>query len=665
MRESHGAGQAAPASRTSAHDPTSWRTGMPVEKSSEFWPSAHRLLTRLRQEPIRLIAAAIFAILGVALSILAPTLIGRATDIIFSGVIGENLTKGTTEQQAVAAAAARGNVHLAAMFAHMHFVPGSGIDFRMLSLTLSEVVAAYALSNLLLWAQAYLLNDLVQAVVIQLRSDVEEKIHCLPLCYFDTQPRGEFLSRVSNDVSNISQTLQQSLTQLSTALPTVLGVVAMMFFISPPLALIALATIPLSILLTKLLAKRSQRYFVAQWALAGDLSSHIDEAFSGHDLLRLFDRQPETVRRFEAMSEQLSAASFGAQFVSSVIILTVMSIGNLNYVLIAVVGGLHVATGGMTLGAVQAFIQYSLRFSGPVTQVASIATVLQSAVASAERVFDLLNEPEQTAEPETPVRPASLRGRVEFHDVSFRHREDKPLIEDLSLIAEPGHTVAIVGPTGAGKTTLVNLLLRFYELQHGRILLDGIDTAKMRRHELRSRIGMVLQDPWLFKGSIRDNIRFGQPAATDEEVLAASKATFVDQFVRSLPDGYDTIVDGESSNISTGQKQLITVARALLTRPTVLVFDEATSSVDTLTETHVQLAMAALRANRTSFVIAHRLSTIRDADLILVMRDGRIVEQGTHDALLAREGDYYGLHLAQFGDAQIGDKRRRQPATSI
>ena len=622
--------------------------GAPAEKAVRFWPSARRLLARLKPQRLRLLCVVVLAAASVALSVIGPTLIGRATDIVFSGAVGAHLAPGMTQQQVVASERAAGHIHLAEMLARMHLVPGAGIDFRALEVTLLEVLALYLASAAFLWGQGYLLNEVVQAVVLRLRADVEGKIHRLPLRYFDGQTRGELLSRVTNDIGNISQSLQQSISQTLTALLTLMGVVSMMFVISPLLASIALVTIPLALLLTRVIGRRSQRHFIAQWTRTGELNAQIEEAFSGHELVKVFGRQGEVARRFDAKNGQLYDAAFAAQFISGLIMPAMMFIGSVNYVLIAIIGGLRVATGGMTLGDVQAFIQYSRSFNRPLTQVASLAGTMQSGVASAERVFDILDEKELGGEPAAPSRPAALQGRVEFQHVSFRYQPEKPLIEDLSLTAEPGHTIAIVGPTGAGKTTLVNLIMRFYELDRGRITLDGIDIASMRRDELRSRIGMVLQDAWLFHGTIRDNIRYGRPAATEGEVLEAARATFVDRFVRSLPEGYDTVIDEAAGNISAGQKQLITIARAFLSRPALLILDEATSDVDTRTETLVQHAMAALRRNRTSFVIAHRLSTIRDADLILVMCDGRIVEQGTHAALLARKGAYHALYHAQF-----------------
>ncbi len=633
--------------------------GRPAEKSMNFGPSMRRLLARLSPDRFRLACVVVLAVASVVLSVIGPAVIGRATDIIFTGIVSKHLAPGSTPQQAVAVARAAGNSHLADMLSHMHLVPGAGIDFVALAYALLLVIGLYLVSSLFLWAQGYLLNDVVQGTVLRLRDEVEDKINRLPLRYFDQQPRGEILSRVTNDISNISQSLQQTLSQLLTSLLTVIGVVAMMIVISPLLSVVALVTIPLAMIVTKVIAKRSQPQFIAQWTHTGHLNSQIEEAFTGHELVKVFGRQREVARRFDTENQKLFETSFAAQFVSGIIMPAVMFIGNLNYVLIAVIGGLRVATGGMSLGAVQAFIQYSRQFTRPLTQVASMASSLQSGVASAERVFDLLDAPEQRPEPAAGAHDVALRGRVEFEHVSFRYEPDKPLIEDLSLVAEPGHTIAIVGHTGAGKTTLVNLIMRFYELDAGRITLDGVDITTMRRDELRSHIGMVLQDTWLFHGTIRDNIRYGRLDATEEELLEATRATFVDRFVRSLPKGYDTVIDEESSNVSGGQRQLITIARAFLTDPALLILDEATSSVDTRTETLVQHAMAALRSNRTSFVIAHRLSTIRDAHLILVMRDGRIVERGTHEQLLALEGVYHELYHAQFVGAEPEVEIRR------
>ena len=533
------------------------------------------------------------------------------------------------------------------MLAGMDVVPGRGVDFDAVGRVLLLVLAIYVAASLLMWLQGYILNDVVQSAVRRMRDDVEAKIHRLPLSYFDRQPRGELLSRVTNDIDNISQTLQQTMSQLLVSLLTVIGVLAMMFSISPTLALIALVTVPVGMALSGQIMKRSQGLFIQQWRRTGTLNGHIEEAFTGHGLVKVFGRQREVEQVFEVENDELYKASFGAQFVSGLIMPVMMFLGNLNYVVIAVLGGLRVANGSMSLGEVQAFIQYSRQFTQPLTQVASMVNLLQSGVASAERVFELLDAEEEPVE-EHAAPAEGGRGEVRFEQVSFRYDPDRPLIEDLSLVARPGQTVAIVGPTGAGKTTLVNLVMRFYDVDAGRITLDGVDISTMPRAALRGRTGMVLQDTWLFEGTIRDNIAYGRPDATEEEILEAARATFVDRFVHNLPDGYDTVIDEEGGTLSAGERQLVTIARAFLARPALLILDEATSSVDTRTELLVQHAMAALRADRTSFVIAHRLSTIRDADVILVMEDGRIVEQGTHDELLARGGAYNELYQAQF-----------------
>ncbi|MEV0943702.1 ABC transporter ATP-binding protein [Micromonospora wenchangensis] len=630
--------------------------GMPAEKSMNFGPSARRLLGRLRPHRVTLSGIIALAVTSVGFSVIGPKILGHATDIIFAGVIGRQLPPGTTVDQAVSGMRAAGNDNLADMVARMDVVPGVGIDFDALGRTLLFALGLYVAASLLMWWQGWLLNGVVQATVLRLRAEVEEKLNRLPLPYFDRQPRGELLSRVTNDIDNISQTLSQTLSQLLTSLLTVVGVLAMMFWISPLLALVALVAVPLSVIVTQQIAKRSQQKFIAQWTHTGELNGQIEEAFTGHELVKVFGRSPEVEATFHAKNEELFRASFGAQFISGIIMPAMMFVGNLSYVAIAVVGGLRVASGAMSLGDVQAFIQYSRQFTQPLTQVASMANLLQSGVASAERVFAVLDADEQSPDPATPTRVLEPHGRVEFENISFRYDPQTPLIDDLSLVAEPGHTVAIVGPTGAGKTTLVNLVMRFYELDSGRITLDGVDITTLRRDDLRGRIGMVLQDTWLFGGTIRDNIAYGRPDATEEEILAAARATFVDRFVRSLPDGYDTVIDEEASNISAGEKQLITIARAFLAEPSLLILDEATSSVDTRTEVLLQRAMAALRSDRTSFVIAHRLSTIRDAHLILMMENGRIVEQGTHRQLLAARGAYHRLYQAQFAAAVVDDE---------
>ncbi|MGG6380338.1 ABC transporter ATP-binding protein [Paenarthrobacter sp. NEAU-H11] len=621
---------------------------VPAEKAMNFWPSAKRLLGKLRPERAWLLLVFVTAVAGVALSVTGPRLLGEGTNLIFAGVVSRELPAGLSKEQLIAQLRASGEGQRADMLSAMDLVPGQGIDFAALGNVLTWALVLYVLSSAFMWVQAYVLNGVVQRTVFGLRGEIEAKIHRLPLRYFDSIQRGELLSRVTNDVDNISQSLQQTISQAVTSVLTVLGVLVMMVILSPTLALIALVTIPLTLGITALIAKRSQKLFVAQWKNTGELNGQIEETYTGHALVKVFGRQREVEERFRQKNAELYEASFGAQFISGLIMPAMTFIGNLVYVGIAVVGGLQVASGAMQLGDVQAFIQYSRQFTMPLAQLGSMANVLQSGVASAERVFELLDESEESVEPAPSAGPVFGRGRLVFEDVSFSYSPDKPLISSLSLVAEPGQTVAIVGPTGAGKTTLVNLMMRFYELDAGRITLDGVDVTSVPRRELRSRLGMVLQDTWLFGGTIRDNIAYGRPGATEAEILEAARATYVDRFVRSLPDGYDTVLEDEGSNVSAGEKQLLTIARAFLARPSVLILDEATSSVDTRTEVLVQKAMSALRSDRTSFVIAHRLSTIRDADLILVMEAGQIVEQGTHASLLAAGGTYARLYEAQF-----------------
>jgi ATP-binding cassette, subfamily B, multidrug efflux pump len=626
--------------------------GMVGQKSLDFGPSARRLVARMAPERGRAIAVVLLAVASVALSVTGPKILGKATDLIFAGLFGRQLDATSSKADVVAGLRADGESRLADMLSRMDVVPGQGVDFTAVGNVLMLVLAVYVAASVLSWLQGFILNDVVQSTVRRMRGDVEEKINRLPLSYFDRQPRGELLSRVTNDIDNVSQTLQQTMSQLLVSLLTVVGVLAMMFAISPTLALVALVTVPLSMLLTGQIMKRSQGLFISQWRQTGILNGHIEETFTGHALVKVFGRQAEVEEVFARENDELFRASFGAQFVSGLIMPVMMFIGNLNYVLIAVLGGIRVASGSMSLGDVQAFIQYSRQFTQPLTQLASMVNLLQSGVASAERVFELLDAEEEPAEQAAPLTEGG-RGEVVFENVSFRYEADRPLIDDLSLVARPGQTVAIVGPTGAGKTTLVNLVMRFYDLDAGRITLDGVDVATMRRSDLRGRTGMVLQDTWLFEGTIRDNIAYGRPTASEEDILEAARATFVDRFVHNLPDGYDTVIDEEGGSISAGERQLVTIARAFLADPALLILDEATSSVDTRTELLVQQAMAALRSDRTSFVIAHRLSTIRDADLILVMEDGSIVEQGTHEELLAAEGAYAALYSSQFAQALV------------
>jgi len=629
-------------------------TQEPARKPQQFWPSAVRLMKLLTPHKAALTVVVLAVVVSVVLGVWAPRVLGRAMDVIFAGVVGRSLPAGTSQAQVEAGLRAQGQDTTADMVSAMSLVPGQGVDFTRLGGLILAVLAMYTVASLLMWLQGYVLNRVVMRVVYDLRAEVERKLNALPLSYFDTRQRGDVMSRVTNDVDNIQTALQQTFAQLVQDVLTVLGIVVMMFVVSWQLALVALLALPLSAVAAGVIGTRSQRMFKQQWQATGRLNGHIEESFSGHELVHAYGRQRQMQAQFDERNEELHRAAFGAQFLSGTIMPVMQFISYLSYVGIAVLGGLRVATGQLTLGDATAFIQYSREFTQPLSQVAGMATQLQSGIASAERTFELLDAPEQ--EPETPTAqlPERLRGEVRFEHVDFSYDKAavaagaQPMIEDLSLHVEPGRTVAIVGPTGAGKTTLVNLILRFYEIDGGRITLDGIDIRDLARHDLRSQVGMVLQDAWLFSGSIMENIRFGRQDATDEEVLEAARATYVDRFVRALPQGYDTVVTEDGSSVSAGEKQLITIARAFLSRPSLLILDEATSAVDTRTELLVQKAMAALRAQRTSFVIAHRLSTIRDADTIIVMRSGRIVEQGSHEQLIAAHGAYAELYEAQF-----------------
>jgi ABC-type multidrug transport system fused ATPase/permease subunit len=620
----------------------------PTQRSRDFRGTAVRLVKRLTPQRWPTAAVISLGIGGIALGVIGPRVLGHATDLLFNGVIGRRLPAGITKEQAVAAARARGDNTFADLLSRANVVPGRGVDFAAVGRTLLLALGLYLIAALLVWVQARLLNVTVQRTMMALRSDVEDKVHRLPLSYFDSRQRGELMSRVTNDIDNVQTSLSITISQLLTAVLTVIAVLVMMLTISPSLALIAVLMVPFSLLATRLITRRSRRLFAAQWANTGRLNAHIEETYSGFTLVKTFGHREGAQEQFRDFNEDVYRASFGAQFFSGLISPATMFIGNLSYVGVAVVGGLQVATGQITLGGIQAFIQYVRQFNQPLTQLAAMYNTLQSGMASAERVFDLLDAPEEAPDsasdlPSMNGQRGAGGGRVEFEHVWFGYHPDTTVIEDLSLVAEPGSTVAIVGPTGAGKTTLVNLLMRFYEVDSGRILVDGVDISTVSRHSLRSRIGMVLQDTWLFGGTIADNIGYGRPDATRDEIIEAAKAAYVDRFVHTLPDGYDTWVSDDGGNISAGEKQLITIARAFLARPELLILDEATSSVDTRTELLIQHAMCELRRDRTSFIIAHRLSTIRDADLILVMEAGRIVEQGSHAELLARRGAYFAM----------------------
>lgn len=627
--------------------------GAPPAKPQDFKATFKRLAERLLRDRLLIWGVIGFGLIGTILTVVGPKILGHATDIVFTGFLSDQFPDGATKAEVVAQLRAEGNDKLASLIGSVDLQPGTGIDYTSLSWVLGGVLVLYVVASLLTWFQGVVTTTVVQHTVATLRDDVEAKLHRMPLSYFDKTDRGEILSRTTNDIDNIAQSFQQTMSQLLTSILMVVGTLTMMLIISPLLALVAVGTIPIAFLLTKTIAKRSQPQFMAQWASTGRLNGHIEEVFTGHEVVKVFGRQAEARQVFDERNDDLFNSAFKAMFISGVIQPVMMFVSNLNYVLVAVIGGLRVASGSLSIGDVQAFIQYSRQFTQPLTQVAAMINLLQSGVASAERVFRLLDEPEEPADRANAPFPDPVRGRVVFDDVAFSYKPDEPLIEHLNLTAEPGQTIAIVGPTGAGKTTLTNLVLRFYDIQSGRITLDDVDISHMDRSLLRDNFGVVLQDTWLFKGTIRENIAYGAHLATEEEVMAAAEAAYVDHFVRTLPDGYDTIIEDEGTNVSAGQRQLLTIARAFLANPAILVLDEATSSVDTRTEALVQGAMEQLRSGRTSFVIAHRLSTIRDADHIVVMEDGHIVEQGTHDSLRAAGGAYERLYSAQFAGSVV------------
>ena len=628
---------------------------MPGEKPKDFSGTVKRLLAYFKPEMIRLIIVVILTITSVVFTVYAPRILGNATNELFKGIISKQLPPGVTKDQVIAMLKARGQDQFAEMISNMDLVPGAGVDFTAIGKILLTLAVIYLLAALFQWLQQYIMAGVSQRTVYRLRRDVDQKLQRLPLRYYDSHPHGDILSRVTNDVDNIAHTLQQTITQMLSSIVTVIGVLIMMFKISTLLSWISLAVIPVSLVITLLIARQSQKQFIRQWNSTGAVNAHVEEMFTGHNLVKAFNREKDVLERFRQQNEKLYESSFKAQFISGLIHPVINFVNNLNYVAIAVLGGVNVANGVISLGDVQAFIQYSRQFTQPIVQVASIMNVLQSTVASAERVFELLDEEEEVPDVDNPVVLEDVKGNVRFEHVYFSYDPNVPLIEDFNLDVPAGDMIAIVGPTGAGKTTLVNLLMRFYDVNSGRITIDGVDIKQMRRRDLRKIFGMVLQDTWLFSGTIRDNIAYGKENATEEEIIAAAKAAYVDHFVRTLPDAYDTVLTGDATNISQGQRQLITIARAFLADPKILILDEATSSVDTRTEMLIQKAMQNLMKGRTSFVIAHRLSTIREADNIVVMDHGRIVEQGNHKQLMEKKGFYYNLYMSQFMGALVDE----------
>jgi len=631
-------------------------TGAPAERAKDLRGTLRRLLGRLRPERARLVIVLLLGVTSVGFLVTGPRILGDATNVLFNGIVGKQLPAGVTKEQAVALLRAHGHGQLADMISGMNITPGVGVDLTHLGQVLGLAAVVYLAGAAFSWGQTYIMAGVTQRTMYRLRREVEGKLARLPLRYFDSHPHGDILSRVANDIDNLTTTLQQGLSQLLTSVLTIIGVMGMMFWISPLLAAVSVATIPLALVVTFFIARRSQAQFAAQWEQTGSLNGLVEETHTGHALVQLYGRRRPTIEEFGRQNHRLYEASFRAQFLSGVIQPSIQFLANLNYVAIAVIGGYWVASGRMSLGDVTAFIQYSRQFTMPITQIAGQMNMLQSGLASAERVFEFLDAPEEASERAparalTPVGPPPIAGRVALEHVSFRYEPDKPLIEDFTLTAEPGQSIAIVGPTGAGKTTVVNLLMRFYEIDSGRITLDGTDYRELTRDQVRRCFGMVLQDTWLFAGTVRDNIGYGMQSATGEQIVAAARAAYADHFIRTLPDGYDTLLDEDASNISAGQKQLLTIARAFLASPPILILDEATSNVDTRTEVLIQDAMARLRQGRTSFVIAHRLSTIRNADTIVVMDAGHIVEQGSHEDLLTQHGFYYDLYNSQFTEA--------------
>lgn len=623
--------------------------GQTIEKPKNFANTMKRLVEYLRPDQFRFVVIFVLAVASTLFSILGPKIMGKATTKLGEGV----LAKYAYYMQINAAIE---NKMPAAVINNLRHQPIPGFDFVYIGQILLLMVALYLISALFIFIMSYIMASVSQQTVYRMRNDVKEKLDRLPLKYFDQHTHGEILSRVTNDMDNIANTLQQSLTQLITSFVTVVGILIMMLTISPVMTLIALVTLPASALITALIAKNSQKYFAAQQKNLGELNGHVEEMYSGHKVVKVFGHEEESIEQFKGINAQLYTVGWKAQFISGIIFPALNFVNNIGYVLICVVGGLLVAKKSIEIGDIQAFIQYMRQFTQPIIQVANIANVLQSTVASAERVFEIMDETEEVPDKETATVLPFPQGNVRFEHVKFYYLEDKPLIEDLNIDVKAGQTVAIVGPTGAGKTTLVNLIMRFYEVQGGRITVDGVDIKDMKRGDLRTLFGMVLQDTWLFNGTVRENIAYGRETATEEEIINAAKAAHAHHFIQTLPHGYDTILNEEASNVSQGEKQLLTIARAFLADPAILILDEATSNIDTRTEVLIQGAMNELMKERTSFVIAHRLSTIRDADLILVMNQGDIIEQGTHTELLAQGGFYADLYNSQFTGRNLEDQ---------
>lgn len=628
--------------------------GVPVQKSKDLRGTSRRLFALLGPERVKLVLALVLGVTSVVFMVSGPQILGNATNVLFDGIIGKRLPVGTTKAQAIALLRSHGHRQLASMVSGMNVRPGVGVDINAMGRVLGLAALVYLMGAAFSYFQGFTMAGLTQRVMSGMRRDVDAKLSRLPLRYFDSHSHGDVLSRVTNDIDNLTTTIQQGLSQLITSILTIVGVMGMMFWISPLLAAVSVVTIPLALVVTMFIAKRSQRQFASQWRRTGTINGLVEETHTGHELVQVFGRSESTIGEFSRQNKLLYAASFRAQFLSGIIQPSMQFISNINYVAIAVIGGYRVASGLLTLGAVTAFIQYSRQFTMPITQIASQMNMLQSGVASAERVFEFLDAEEEAPDDvaaSVARSPGAGAGSVRLENVCFRYERDEPLIADFTLDVAPGETVAIVGPTGAGKTTVVNLLVRFYEIDSGRILLDGVDYRDLTRDDVRRAFGMVLQDTWMFSGSIRDNIGYGRPGASHDDIIAAAQAAHVDAFVRTLPEGYDTMLDEDASNLSSGQKQLLTIARAFLADQSILILDEATSSVDTRTEVLIQEAMSRLREGRTSFVIAHRLSTIRDADIIIVMEEGRIVEQGSHDGLMSAKGAYFSLYNSQFSGA--------------